>query len=169
MEKSKINKKRGKNSVFCYEGKRYFIDSSKKVDCTADYYEKGQVIYIDNHVPRKFFEGVAAHEIEERKLIRKGHSYGWSHNEAQKLELKFYAKKFGQKKAEQMMKEEEKVAYDIYTKYLEDDLKILDNITFMEYNSDLYDYENQGKKIAGHEKTNKVVAEQKIKFPNRGI
>ena len=162
MSKNKTAKKES-NKIFYYDGKKYFIDSSKKVDCTADYYEKGRVIYIDNHVPKKFFEGVSVHEIEERKLIRKGHSYGWSHNEAQKLELNFYAKKFGAKKAEQMMKEEERVAYDIYSKYLEEDLKIIDNITFMEYNSDLYDYENSRSKPASLEKAKAPI--EKIKLP----
>jgi hypothetical protein len=94
---------------FTYDGNLYKIDDSKKVSGMGDFDENNKIIYVDKEVPEKFHEGIAVHEIEERKLIKKGHSYVFSHNEAQKIELAFYEKKFGIDKSMKMLEEEERV------------------------------------------------------------
>ena len=94
---------------FTYDGVQYKIDDSKKVSGIGDFDENNKVVYVDKEVPEKFHEGIAVHEIEERKLIKKGHSYVYSHNEAQKIELVFYEKKFGKDKCMKILEEEERV------------------------------------------------------------
>lgn len=94
---------------FFYEGKEYTIDNSGKVPTFADLDERTNTILIDSSIPEKFFEGIAVHEIEERKLIKKGHSYQYAHNEAQKKELAYYEQKFGKDKALEILKEEESI------------------------------------------------------------
>ncbi len=98
---------------FIYEGISYKIDNSKKVSGIGDFDENNKVIYIDKDIPDKFHEGMAVHEIEERKLIKKGHSYVYSHNEAQKKELAFYESKFGKDKAMKILEEEELLVLSI--------------------------------------------------------
>jgi len=92
---------------FVYENVSYKLDDSKKVPNIGDFDENNKTIYVDKDIPEKFNEGIAVHEIEERKLIKKGHSYVYSHNEAQKKELAFYEKKFGKDNALNVLNEEE--------------------------------------------------------------
>lgn len=92
---------------FFYDNKEFTIDNSGKVRTFADFDEITNTILVDSNIPEKFFEGLAVHEIEERKLIKKGHSYQFAHNEAQKKELEFYKQKFGEEKAIEVLKEEE--------------------------------------------------------------
>lgn len=79
----------------------------------GDFDENAKTIYIDQDMPEKFHEGISVHEIEERKLIKKGHSYVYSHNEAQKKELAFYESKFGKEKSMKMLEEEERIVLSI--------------------------------------------------------
>lgn len=123
--------KKGKE-IFFYKGRKYYIDSSKKVDSIGDFYEKKRIVYIDKNMPKKFHEGIMIHEIEERKLIKKGHSYGWSHNQAQKKETEFYEKKFGD--GEKMIKEEEKIVIRLFMKYTKEDKKKLKKKCVIGYN-----------------------------------
>ncbi len=74
---------------FVYEKEKYQIDASKIIATGGDFDEVNKIIYVDQSIPEKFHEGIAVHEIEERKLLLKGHSYVYSHNEAQKYELAF--------------------------------------------------------------------------------
>ncbi|HII16230.1 MAG TPA: hypothetical protein HA362_08055 [Nanoarchaeota archaeon] len=90
-----------------FEGKKYKIDISRKVSTTGDFDETVNTVFIDKDVPEKFHEGIAVHEIYERQVLKKGHSYQYSHNEAQKRELAFYKKKYGDKDGEKMLYEEE--------------------------------------------------------------
>ena len=92
---------------FVYENVSYKIDNSKKVVNIGDFDENEKTVYIDKDIPEKFHEGIAIHEIEERKFIKKGHSYVYSHNEAQKKELEFYEKKFGKENALKILEDEE--------------------------------------------------------------
>lgn len=92
---------------FSYDGKEFAIDNSGKIRTFADFDERTNTVLVDSNIPEKFFEGLAVHEIEERKLIKKGHSYQFAHNEAQKKELTFYEQKLGNEKAMEIMKEEE--------------------------------------------------------------
>lgn len=92
-----------------FEGKKYKIDISKKVSTVGDFDEKNSTVYIDKDVPEKFHEGIAIHEIYERSILKKGHSYQYSHNEAQKKELEFYKKKYGEKEGEKVLFEEEEM------------------------------------------------------------
>ncbi len=94
---------------FTYDGIKCTIDDSRKISGMGDFDENGLVIYVDKDLPEKFHEGIAVHEIEERKLIKKGHSYVFSHNEAQKKELAFYEKKFGKENSMKMLEEEERI------------------------------------------------------------
>jgi len=98
---------------FTYEGVAYKIDDSKKVSGVGDFDENTRTIFIDKDMPDKFHDGIAIHEIEERKLIRRGHSYVYSHNEAQKKELSFYESKFGKDKAIKILNEEEQIVLSI--------------------------------------------------------
>src|SRR3989338_9433138 len=91
---------------FFYEGGKYLIDASGKVKNGGDI-DGNKNILIDKEIPEKFHEGIAVHEIEERKFIKKGHSYVYSHNEAQKKELEFYEKKFGKENALKILEDEE--------------------------------------------------------------
>lgn len=100
---------------FIYEGLPYKLDGSKKVCGMGDFDETNKVIYIDKDIPEKFHEGVAVHEIEERKLIKKGHSYVYSHNEAQKKELVFYMTKFDEDNAAKVLQEEERIVLTLDT------------------------------------------------------
>ncbi len=101
---------------FTYENEKYKIDASQIIANGGDLDEATKTIYVDRGIPEKFHEGIAAHEIEERKLILKGHSYVFSHNEAQKKELEFYEKVFGKDKALEVLKEEEEVILTICTR-----------------------------------------------------
>jgi hypothetical protein len=65
---------------FTYENEKYQIDASGKVENGGDLDANTQTILIDKDLPEKFHEGIAVHEIEERKLLLKGHSYVYSHN-----------------------------------------------------------------------------------------
>ena len=94
---------------FTYENEKYQIDSSEIVSTGGDMDEVKKIIYIDRSIPEKFHEGIAVHEIEERKLLMKGHSYVYSHNEAQKKELEFYEKTHGKEKGLSTLEEEEEV------------------------------------------------------------
>jgi len=120
---------------FIYKRKTYKISSGKKVDSIGDFYEKEKMVYIDKNVPKKFHKGIAVHEIEERGFLKKGHSYGWSHNQAQKIELDFYKKKVGAEKGSSMLKYEEALVLKIFAKYLDEDIKKLRESLFIEYNS----------------------------------
>jgi hypothetical protein len=94
---------------FKHEGEKYQIDNSKVVANGGDFDEVNKVIFIDKAVPEKFHEGIAVHEIEERKLLKKGHSYVFAHNEAQKKELEFYEKVYGKDNGLKILEEEEDV------------------------------------------------------------
>ncbi len=99
--------------TFEYEGEKYQIDSSGRVDNGGDINPSAKTILVDKDIPEKFHEGIAAHEIEERKHLLKGHSYVYSHNEAQKKELEFYEKIYGKDKGLGVLEEEENVILTI--------------------------------------------------------
>jgi hypothetical protein len=94
---------------FIYEGEKYQIDAAKRVDNGGDIEPSTKTILVDRDIPEKFHKGIAVHEIEERKHLLKGHSYVYSHNEAQKRELEFYEKEYGKDKALAVLEEEEAV------------------------------------------------------------
>jgi hypothetical protein len=94
---------------FIYENEKYQIDASRIVSNGGDINEINKTVYIDRSIPEKFHEGIAVHEIEERKLLMKGHSYVYSHNEAQKRELEFYEKIYNKEKAPKILEEEEEI------------------------------------------------------------
>lgn len=96
-----------------FEGKKYKIDTSQKITTTGDFDETISTVYIDKDVPEKFYEGIAIHEIHERNVLKKGHSYQYAHNEAQKKELEFYKKKYGEKEGEKVLCEEDEAALKI--------------------------------------------------------
>lgn len=96
-----------------FEGKKYKLDTSQKIATTGDFDEANNTVLIDKDIPEKFHEGIAIHEIHERNVLKKGHSYQFAHNEAQKRELKFYQKKYGKKEGEKMLREEEEAALKI--------------------------------------------------------
>lgn len=98
---------------FEYENETYQIDAEKKVDNGGDIDPTAKTILVDKNIPEKFHEGIAVHEIEERKLLLKGHSYVYSHNEAQKKELEFYEKKYGKDNGLAILEEEESVVLTI--------------------------------------------------------
>jgi len=98
---------------FIYEDVKYQIDPSGKVYGGGDLDENNKIILIDKDIPDKFHQGIAIHEIEERKLIKKGHSYVYSHNEAQKIELEFYQKIYGQDEGIKILEEEERLVLTI--------------------------------------------------------
>lgn len=99
--------------TFEYENEKYQIDAEKKVDNGADLDATTNTILIDKDLPEKFHEGLTVHEIEERKHLMKGHSYVYSHNEAQKKELEFYEKVFGKDRGLGVLEEEEAVVLTI--------------------------------------------------------
>lgn len=94
---------------FTYGGEKYQIDASGIIFNGGDIDEINKIILIDKDIPEKFYEGIAVHEIEERKLLNKGHSYVYSHNEAQKKEAEFYEKKYGEGNGLKTLEEEENV------------------------------------------------------------
>jgi len=96
---------------FAYDNREFSIDNSGKIRTFADFDERTGTVLIDSGVPEKFFEGLAVHEIEERKLIKKGHSYQYSHNEAQKKELEFYEQKYGKEEGMKILEEEEALVF----------------------------------------------------------
>ncbi|MDD4996210.1 MAG: hypothetical protein PHW15_01915 [Patescibacteria group bacterium] len=98
---------------FIYENINYKIDSSGIVPSGGDIDEINKTILIDRGIPEKFHQGIAVHEIEERKLLMKGHSYVYSHNEAQKKELEFYKKTCGEENALNLLEEEELVVLSV--------------------------------------------------------
>jgi hypothetical protein len=98
---------------FIYENEKYQIDATKKIDNGADLDATVNTILIDKDLPEKFYEGLAVHEIEERKLILKGHTYVYAHNEAQKKELEFYEKVYGKERGLGMLEEEEAIILTI--------------------------------------------------------
>jgi len=98
---------------FIYEEEKYQIDCSKSVTSAGDMDPATKTILVDKDLPEKFHEGIAVHEIEERKHLLKGHSYVYSHNEAQKKELEFYEQKYGKDKSLEVLKEEEAVVLTI--------------------------------------------------------
>ena len=113
---------------FLYEGERYLIDDSRKVPSVGDLDENQKLVFVDSQVPEEFHEGIAVHEIEERKLIKKGHSYEFSHNEAQKKENEFYLEKFGKLKGSRQLQEEERVVLEIFGAYLVEEMRELKTI-----------------------------------------
>ncbi len=98
---------------FIYEEEKYQIDASGRIDNGGDIDPQTKTILVDKDIPEKFHEGIAAHEIEERKHLLKGHSYVYSHNEAQKKELEFYEKIYGKEKGLEVLEEEETVILTI--------------------------------------------------------
>ena len=142
-QKERINNYHLTNDIFLYNDKKYKIDNSQFVDCIGDLDENTSIILIDNRVPKKFFSGIAFHEIEERKLILLGHSYTFSHNEAQKKELQFYQQLFGEEAGKRMLEEEERIVLKIFMEESRKCLKILknnppeNNILIKETNSNL--------------------------------
>jgi len=98
---------------FEHEGEKYQIDSSKSISNGGDLDPVAKTILVDKNLPEKFHEGIAVHEIEERKHLLKGHSYVYSHNEAQKKELEFYEQKYGKDKGLEVLEEEESVILTI--------------------------------------------------------
>ncbi len=98
---------------FTYENEKYQIDATKRIDSGGDINPNAKTILVDKDIPEKFHEGIAVHEIEERKHLLKGHSYVYSHNEAQKKELEFYEKTYGKDNGLQTLKEEESVVLTI--------------------------------------------------------
>jgi len=99
--------------TFEYEGEKYQIDATRRIDNGGDIDPNTKTILVDKDIPEKFHEGIAVHEIEERKHLLKGHSYVYSHNEAQKKELEFYEKVFGKDKGLGVLEEEETVVMTI--------------------------------------------------------
>jgi len=102
---------------FEYEGEKYQIDASKRVDNGGDIDPSTKTILVDKDIPEKFHEGIAVHEIEERKYLLKGHTYVYSHNEAQKKELEFYEKAYGKDKGLEILEEEEAIILTIARRY----------------------------------------------------
>ncbi len=98
---------------FIYEGEKYQVDSSKSVFPVGDVDPATKTILVDKDLPEKFHEGIAVHEIEERKYLLKGHSYVYSHNEAQKKELEFYEQKYGKEKGLGVLEEEEAIVLTV--------------------------------------------------------
>ena len=98
---------------FTYEGDKYQIDFSGTVNNGGDINPATNTILVDKDIPEKFREGIAVHEIEERKLLDKGHSYVYSHNEAQKKEMEFYEKTYGKGKGIETLEEEEIVVLNV--------------------------------------------------------
>jgi hypothetical protein len=97
-----------------------------EVPTIGDIDETTKIVYIHEGMPRKFEDGITVHEQEERKWLKKGHSYTWSHNKAQKKELKFYKHKFGShNKAKKFLDEEEKNVIRVLQGQLKKDLKKL--------------------------------------------
>jgi hypothetical protein len=99
--------------TFEYENEKYQIDATKRVDNGGDIDPNTRTILVDKDIPEKFHEGIAVHEIEERKYLLKGHSYVYSHNEAQKKELEFYEKVYGKDKGLEALEEEEAIVLTI--------------------------------------------------------
>jgi len=99
--------------TFEYEEEKYQIDCSKSVTSGGDLDPATKTILVDKDLPEKFYEGIAVHEIEERKYLLKGHSYVYSHNEAQKKEFEFYEQKYGKDKGLEVLEEEEAVVLTI--------------------------------------------------------
>jgi hypothetical protein len=98
---------------FKYEDETYQIDATKRVDNGGDIDPNTKTILVDKDIPEKFHEGIAVHEVEERKHLLKGHSYVYSHNEAQKKELEFYEKVYGKDNGLKILEEEESVVLTI--------------------------------------------------------
>ena len=92
--------------IFIYEGKKYRLEAAGRIDCGGDINPKKKTIFIDKNIPEKFREGIALHEIEERKNLDKGHTYVFSHNEAQRKERDFYEKIYGSDQGVKTLEEE---------------------------------------------------------------
>lgn len=102
----------------------YTIDATKKVWSIGDFDERNKKVLIDKRVPCKFWEGFAVHEIEERKWLKKGYSYGQAHNKAQDVEQRFYERLLGSRAAaKRMLKEEEIVVLKISQEDFKQELK----------------------------------------------
>ena len=119
--------KKGK-FIFVHNGSTYKIDNTKPNRSIGDIDERKKIIFLDKHMPAQFMEGIALHEIVERQFIRKGHSYEYSHNQAQKAELKFYQKKHGLKKGKQMLFDEEKYVLKFFDQNVKEESKNLSPI-----------------------------------------
>lgn len=96
-----------------YDGDEYVVDSSKAVKSIGDIDENNKIIYIDKEIPEKFHEGIAIHEIVERELMKKGHTYVYSHNIANKKEIEFYEKIYGKDQGAKTLEEEEELVLKI--------------------------------------------------------
>ncbi len=101
---------------FTFDGEKYQIDISKFISRGGDIDLANKTICVDRSIPEKFHEGIAVHEITERKFLEKGHTYVFSHNEAQKRELEFYEKIFGKEKSVAALEEEEELILTIYNR-----------------------------------------------------
>ena len=66
-------------------------------------------IYVDKNSPGILHEGIAVHEIEELNILKKGHSYVFSHNYAQRKELVFYQSKYGKEEGFNLLLREEEL------------------------------------------------------------
>jgi hypothetical protein len=89
--------------------KNFKVVYSPKISSIGDIDENKKLILIHKNMPKKFQEGIKEHEIEERKWLKRGHSYTYSHQKAQGKELKFYEKQFrNREKAKNFLNEEEK-------------------------------------------------------------
>jgi len=92
----------------------------------ADIDTRKKIIYIDKSMPKKFFEGIVAHEIEERKHLSKGHTYKFSHKKGEKKELQTFKRQLGSlKKAKKFFNEEKKYTDLIAKKYISKELSQL--------------------------------------------
>jgi uncharacterized spore protein YtfJ len=100
-------KKVEEDEVATSDGKFRLVHSNL-VQSVGDVDLRKKQILIHKDMPRKFDDGIAVHEIEERKWIDKGHSYNYSHQKAQEKELDFYKSKFGnEREAKSFLNEEE--------------------------------------------------------------
>jgi len=107
LQQENVPKNGTKQTSFIYKNISYTIDSSKKIPTYGDFNEVTKIIYVDKGAPEKFHEGIAVHEIEELEMLKKGHSYVYSHNYAQKKELAFYQSKYGIEEGFKLLVDEE--------------------------------------------------------------
>lgn len=116
-----------KKQEFWYKGIRYFIDNSRNVDSIGDFEEYKGVVLVDKSMPEKFLVGIAIHEIEERRFIRRGYSYEQAHMIAQKKELEYYQEisRGSFEKGLEMLKEEERFVLGLFLQRTKDEIRAL--------------------------------------------